>query len=149
MFKTSYSNFLTFHSSPPVHPKTPTLTASPSDSTVAMGTRVTLTCATSSHGTTTYRFLLNNKEVYHGSSNKYTTPTSASGNSNSYTCTATISGAQSAPSTQHGISYSGKLLKNMFRSLWLNHTFVWYYLTNEVNAVHLSCMGRGNSLQLK
>merc|ERR1719242_1499481 len=69
---------------------------------------MTLTCATSSHGTVSYRFLLNNKEVYHGSHNTYTVPNTATANSNSYTCKATISGAESVPSGEVKVKFVDK-----------------------------------------
>ena len=94
----------------PVLPKKPSLKSSQSASTLLTGTKMTLTCATSSHGTVSYRFLLNNKEVYHGSHNIYTVPSNtATANSNSYTCKATISGAESVASGDVKVKFVGEL----------------------------------------
>ena len=96
-------------------PKTPSLTASPSELTLSTGSKVTLTCATSSHGSVSYKFLLNVKDIPHasGSSNTYTVPSKVTTSINSYTCKVTISGAESLPSTDHKVEFVGEFILSM------------------------------------
>ena len=92
----------------PVLPKTPTLTSSTTAPLLVSGSKVTLTCATSSHGSVSYKFLLNGKDIPHTSGNTYTVPSTATANSNSYTCKATISGAESVPSAEVKVKFVGE-----------------------------------------
>ena len=91
----------------PVIPQTPTLTASPSDSTLESGTSVTLTCLTASHGTTTYQFLKDDTEQANQSTSTYSV-TAATTDTGSWTCTATISTVVSSASTATTITVVGK-----------------------------------------
>ena len=91
----------------PVKPKTPSVTASPSDAKVAVNTKITLTCKTSSSGATSYKWLLNNHLISHSpTTNTYTVPTSKTG-SGTYSCVATVSGVDSSPSAGKVITVIG------------------------------------------
>ena len=110
LIKFIYEHFLQslkllFHS---VVPKTPTLTSSISASTLLTGTKVTLTCKTSSQGQVSYKFLLNGQEIA-GSGPGSSYEVTSSVGSSSYTCTATINGVQSTASSRHLIKFVGNL----------------------------------------
>ena len=88
-------------------PKTPTLSASPSDATIESGTSVTLTCATASTGTITYKFLRDTTVVNTGSSATHAI-TTATSDSGTYTCVVTISTVDSVASSGHAMTVVGK-----------------------------------------
>ena len=88
-------------------PKTPTLSASPSNATIASGTSVTLTCATASSGNITYTFLRDTKVVNTGPSATHAI-TTAKSDSGTYTCVVTISFVDSVVSSGHAITVVGK-----------------------------------------
>ena len=84
------------------------MTASPSDAKVAVGARVVLTCKTSSSGTTSYKWLLNNQQIRNSpTTNTYTVPTYRAG-SQSISCVAIIAGGQSQPSSAHAVLVVGQ-----------------------------------------
>ena len=93
-----------------VIPEKPTLTSgTPSASSVPVGTLVTLICATSSQGSASYTFLVNNHRVAE-SSGSYTYTASASDNGQTvrFTCTATVNGVVSEPSDVYSILVTGQ-----------------------------------------
>ena len=91
-----------------VLPKTPSLTSS-ARGTQPAGTKVILTCKTTSPETATYTFYKNNntKEIPNaGSSGSYVVPATAG--QNSFTCKAIISGVTSAASSSVSLNFVGE-----------------------------------------
>lgn len=92
-----------------VHPKTPVLTVTPSNATVASGTEVNLTCHTTSIGTVTYTFLQNGDVI--GTSeidDNFNLTSVTSNDTGHYTCQATMGGVHSSVSNVHTIKVVGE-----------------------------------------
>ena len=91
-----------------VRPKPPTLTASPTDSTIRINTRVTLTCSTASQGSTTYSFYKNSNLVLTSSLNTYTLDSVATSDNGVFSCVATINSVNSVSSPGYTLTVVGK-----------------------------------------
>ena len=103
-----------------VPPKTPSLTSSASG-IQQTGTKVTLTCKTTSPGSVTYKFYKSNSEIHisssSGRSGSYVVPDTAG--QNSFTCKAIISGVTSAASSSVSLKLVGKWKWILFHSCHL------------------------------
>ena len=96
--------------SPPVIPKTPTMSVSPSDATLESSTSVTVTCTTtsSSSGSTEYTFLKDGVSVATQPADTYTMSSVTTSDSGTYTCKVTIKGVESLSSNQHTLRVVGE-----------------------------------------
>ena len=90
----------------PAIPQMPTLTVSPSDTTLESGTNVTFTCLTQCAGTATYHFMKGGIEEASQQSGTYTV-TVATTHAGSWTCTVTINTVVSSASTATTITVVG------------------------------------------
>ena len=96
----------------PVIPKTPSLSATPSDATIESGTVVTLTCATASVGTITYKFMQDTSMAASGTDNTLVVTTSTT-DTGTYTCVVTISAVDSVASSGHTMTVVGKYIVDL------------------------------------
>ena len=92
-------------------PVTPSLTASKPDSVIKKGDPLTLTCSTSSTGSSVkYTFLLNNQPINPTpqAGDTYTVPTDQVSDRSSYSCKVTIDGVTSLASLNHTLKIVGE-----------------------------------------
>lgn len=99
---------LFFHVS--VVPKTPTLTATPSDAYHESTTQLAFACVTLSttSGTITYQFFQDSTSVQTGTDATLTLTNPSTANSGSYTCVATIKSVASVASNGHSVTVVGE-----------------------------------------
>ena len=100
-----------------VLPKPPTLTSSANSSVQPTGTKVTLTCKTTSSGSVSYKFYKNDMEIEDignsGRTGSYVIP-STDGKTNSFTCKTVINGVTSAASSAVSVGFTGKFKVQLF-----------------------------------
>ena len=91
-----------------VRPKTPTLTASPSNSTLKPGMTILFTCETGSAGSQViYTFLHNSNRLQSGLNSTYELRSVSPPNSGSYTCVVSVNYVDSHPSVAHNVLVKG------------------------------------------
>ena len=91
-----------------VRPVTPTLTPSPSETTIESGTSLTLTCATTSTGTITYIFKKDGTAVQTSAAATYTIPSPTTSDTAAYLCVAQITAVDSHDSGTHSLTVVGE-----------------------------------------
>ena len=95
-------------------PKTPTLSVVPSDATIESGTRVSVSCVTSSTGSSiTYNFFKDGKAVTSQSGGTYIMGSISNGDSGIYTCSVTINSVTSVASSNHYLIVVGESMVNV------------------------------------
>ena len=104
-------------------PLTPTLDASPLNSTLESTTDLVLICETGSNGTTSYQFLRDTNTIISQSNGTYVHQNIQTSDTGNYTCTVTINGVVSLTSREITKTVVGKYFINCDRNIWQNENF--------------------------
>ena len=104
-------------------PLTPTLDASPLNSTLESTTDLVLICETGSNGTTSYQFLRDTNTIISQSNGTYVHQNIQTSDTGNYTCTVTINGVVSLTSREITKTVVGKYFINCDRNISQNENF--------------------------